>query len=170
MPSINITVAIDTQQSFVAKILRTTKGGWICSVSDREVFLPGSQLYKDINDYESVVGRNVKVMVQRITGNSIVVSHKDYVSKIFERKRIIQNLEKGQKLVGIVRHISEKGVYIDVLGIIGFMPIKETITGSDYTIGQSIEVAVSKIDIDKSILLLSKKLFQKIVEKETREI
>ena len=170
MPSINITVAIDTQQSFVAKILRTTKGGWICSVSDREVFLPGSQLYKDINDYESVVGRNVKVMVQRITGNSIVVSHKDYVSKIFERKRIIQNLEKGQKLVGIVRHISEKGVYIDVLGIIGFMPIKETITGSDYTIGQSIEVAVSKIDIDKSILLLSTKLFQKIVEKETREI
>ena len=103
MPSINITVAIDTQQSFVAKILRTTKGGWICSVCDREVFLPGSQLYKDINDYESVVGRNVKVMVQRITGNSIVVSHKDYVSKIFERKRIIQNLEKGQKLVGIQR-------------------------------------------------------------------
>lgn len=170
MPSINITVAIDTQQSFVAKILRTTKGGWICSVSDREVFLPGSQLYKDINDYESVVGRSVKVMVQRITGNSIVVSHKDYVSKIFERKRIIQNLEKGQKLVGIVKHISEKGVYIDVLGIIGFMPIKETITGSDLTIGQSIEVAVSKIDIEKSILLLSAKLFQKIVEKETREI
>ena len=49
-----------------------------------------------------------------------------------------------------------------IVGIIGFMPIKETITGSDYTIGQSIEVAVSKIDIDKSILLLSTKLFQKI--------
>ena len=109
-------------------------------------------------------------MVQRITGNSIVVSHKDYVSKIFERKRIIQNLEKGQKLFRIVRHISVKGVYIDVLGIIGFMPIKETITGSDLTIGQSIEVAVSKIDIEKSILLLSATLFQKIVEKEVREI
>ena len=88
MPSINITVAIDTQQSFVVKILRATKGGWICSLSDREVFLPGSQLYKDINDYESVVGRSVKVMVQRITGNSIVVSHKDYVSKTFLFKKL----------------------------------------------------------------------------------
>ena len=169
MPNINFALSIVIQQSFVAKILRTTKGGWMCSVCDNKVFLPGSQLYKDIGDYESVVGRNVKVMVQRITGNNIVISHKDYISKIFERKRIIQNLEKGQKLVGIVRHISEKGVYIDVLGIIGFMPIKETVTGKDLTIGQSIEVAVAKIDVEKSTLLLSAKLFHEIVEKEAKK-
>ncbi len=169
MPNINFALSIVTQQSFVAKILRTTKGGWICSISDREVFLPGSQLYKDIRDYESVVGRKVKVMIQRVTGNSIVVSHKDYVSKIFERKRVLQNLEKGQKLIGIVRQISEKGAYIDVLGVIGFMPTKEFIKDSVTNIGQNIEVAVSKIDIEESILLLSAKLFHKIVEKEAKK-
>ena len=169
MPNINFALSIVTQQSFVAKILRTTKGGWICSISDREVFLPGSQLYKDIRDYEYVVGRKVKVMIQRVTGNSIVVSHKDYVSKIFERKRVLQNLEKGQKLIGIVRQISEKGAYIDVLGVIGFMPTKEFIKDSVTNIGQNIEVAVSKIDIEESILLLSAKLFHKIVEKEAKK-
>lgn len=169
MPNINFALSIVTQQSFVAKILRTTKGGWICSISDREVFLPGSQLYENIRDYESVVGRKVKVMIQRVTGNSIVVSHKDYVSKKNERKRILQNLEKGQKLIGIVRQISEKGAYIDVLGIIGFMPTKDFIKDSVTNIGQNIEVAVSKINIEESILLLSAKFFHRIVEKEVEK-
>ena len=169
MPNINFALSTIIQQSFVVRILRTKKGGWICSINDIEVFLPGSQLYKDIDDYESVVGRDVKVMVQRITGDSVVVSHKDYVSKLFERKRIIQNLEKGQKLFGIVRHISEKGLYVDILGIIGFLPIKESLTDCEYVVGQNIEVAVLKIDIEKSILLLSAKLFQKMTKNEVKK-
>ena len=86
MSSINFTAAIETQQSFIAKILRTTKGGWICSIGDAEVFLPGSQLYKEIDDYESVVGKSVKVMVQRADRNGVVVSHKYYRKYNYERK------------------------------------------------------------------------------------
>ena len=169
MSEINFALSIDIQQSFVAKILHTTKGGWICSVSDNEVFLPVSQLYKNIDDYDSVVGKTVKVMVQRIGGGRIIVSHKVYVSKIFERKRILQNLGKGQKLIGTTKHVSDKGAYIDVLGIIGFMPKTEYLANSEIAVGQNVQVAISKIDIEKSILYLSAKLFVKISNKEAKD-
>ena len=169
MSNINFALSIEIQQFFPAKILRTIKGGWICSIGNDEVFLPGSQLYKKIEDYESVIGRTVTVMVQRIVGNSVVVSHKDFVSKRFERNRILQNLEKGQRLIGIIRHISDKGAYIDILGIIGYMPDKEYESDSELFVGANVEVAISKIDIEKSILLLSAKLFAKLKEKETKK-
>lgn len=88
--------AIDVQQFFIAKILHTTNGGWICSIGDSEVFLPGSQLYKDIEDYESYAGKSVKVMVQRADRWSTVVSHKDYIKKIFERKILSQIFKEGK--------------------------------------------------------------------------
>lgn len=169
MSNINFALSIEIQQSFPAKILRTIKGGWICSIGNDEVFLPGSQLYKKIEDYESVIGKTVTVMVQRIVGNSVVVSHKDFVSKRFERNRILQNLEKRQRLIGIIRHISDKGAYIDILGIIGYMPDKEYESDSELFVGANVEVAISKIDIEKSILLLSAKLFAKLKEKETKK-
>lgn len=86
--------AIDIQQFFIAKILHTTNGGWICSIGDSEVFLPGSQLYKDIEDYEAHVGKYVKVMVQRADRWSTVVSHKDYVKKYLNEKILSQNCKE----------------------------------------------------------------------------
>ena len=147
--------AIDVQQFFIAKILHTTNGGWICSIGDSEVFLPGSQLYKDIEDYESYAGKSVKVMVQRADRWSTVVSHKDYIKKIFERKNIISNLQRGQKLSGIIKGITEKGYQINVMGIIGFMHKEEMCEPDNNCINSPIEFSVQKADPENSILLLS---------------
>lgn len=152
--------AIDIQQFFIAKILHTTNGGWICSIGDSEVFLPGSQLYKDIKDYEAYAGKSVKVMVQHADRWSTVVSHKDYVKKISERKNIISNLQRGQKLSGIIKGITEKGYQINVMGIIGFMHKEEMCAPDNYGINSSIEFSVQKADPGKSILLLSQKLLK----------
>lgn len=160
--------ALETQQSFSAKILRTTIGGWICSIGDTEVFLPESQLYKNIGDYESFVGKTVKVMVQRADRWSAVVSHKDFVSKLFERKQVISNLEKGQKLVGIVKGVTDKGYQIYVLGIIGFMYKNEAFNETELRVNQTIELAVLKVDADNSILLLSQKFLKSQAEREIK--
>lgn len=152
--------AIDIQQFFIAKILHTTNGGWICSIGDSEVFLPGSQLYKDIEDYEAHVGKCVKVMVQRADRWSTVVSHKDYVKKIFERKNIISKLQRGQKLSGIIKGITENGYQINVMGIIGFMHKEEMCAPNNYDINHPIEFSVQKVDPENSILLLSQKLLK----------
>lgn len=161
--------AIDVQQFFIAKILHTTNGGWICSIGDSEVVLPGNQLYKDIEDYEVYVGNSVKVMVQRADRWSIVVSHKDYIKKIFERKNVISNLQKGQRLSGIIKGITENGYQINVLGIIGFMHKDEMCDPDNYDINCSIEFAVQKADSENSILLLSQKLYNQICRKEIEQ-
>ena len=168
MHEIDFALSQIIQQPLNATILRTQKGGWICSIDGIEVFLPGSQLYNRIYDYESVVGKTVKVLVQRISKKGTVVSHKDFVSYFFKRRNVLQNIDKGQKLVGIVKHISNKGLYISVLGIIGFMPIDELIEAEPIIEGQSIEFAVLKNDVEKSIFLLSCKLLKKIIQKETK--
>lgn len=165
--------AIDVQQFFIAKILHTTNGGWICSIGDSEVFLPGSQLYKDIEDYEAYAGKSVKVMVQRADKWSTVVSHKDYIKKIFERKNIISNLQRGQKLSGIIKGITEKGYQINVMGIIGFMHKEEICDPDNYGINSPIEFSVQKADPENSILLLSQKLLktqEHIASKELEKI
>lgn len=166
MAHIDFKQSLETQKIHVAKILHTTNGGWICSIGDSEVFLPGSQLYKDIEDYEAYVGNSVKVMVQRVDRWSTVVSHKDYVKKIFERKNIITNLQRGQKLSGIIKGITENGYQINVMGIIGFMHKDEMCEPDNYDINCQIEFAVQKVDPENSILLLSQKLYNQICRKE----
>lgn len=92
----NIQTAYNIRQPIIVKILRTVKGGWICATQEEEVFLPGSQLYKDLSDYESVVGKSVRVLVQSISERGVIVSHKDFVQDLFERKTILSNLRQAQ--------------------------------------------------------------------------
>lgn len=169
----NIQFAYNTRQPITVKILHTVKGGWICATQGEEVFLPGSQLYKDLYDYESVVGKSVKVLVQSISDRGAVVSHKYFVKDKFVRKDIVRNLKEAQILNGTIRGISEKGFFIEVLGIIGFMPINEVRDNLDLTVNQSIDVAVSNYDIDKGSLFLSEKycflLKQKSLAKVKKE-
>ena len=161
--------AINTQQYLIAKILRTTCGGWICAIGDTEVFLPGSQLYKNIEDYEAYVGMSVKVMVQRADERSIVVSHKDYVSKIFELKDVIANLEIGQKLYGIIKGETDRGYKINVMGIIGFMRKEDMCDSNNYAINSHIECYVRKADAENLILLLCKNQENAALEVQEKE-
>lgn len=160
MSQIDFKQSLYTQRVHVAKILHTTNSGWICSIGNSEVFLPGSQLYNNIQDYEACVGKSVKVLVQRIDRWRTVVSHKDYISKVIERKGIISNLKKGQKLFGEIKGITEKGVQINVMGIIGFMHNEEMCDPDSCKINDQIEIAVQKADAEHSILLLSQKLLK----------
>lgn len=169
----NIQTAYNIRQPIIVKILRTVKGGWICATQEEEVFLPGSQLYKDLSDYESVVGKSVRVLVQSISERGVIVSHKDFVQDLFERKTILSNLRQAQILKGVIRGISDKGSFVEVLGIIGFMPEKEVKDNRELMVGQPIDVAISNYDIDKGKLFLSEKycilLKQKAITKAKRE-
>ena len=168
----NIQFAYNTRQPIIVKILRTIKGGWMCAAQEEEVFLPGSQLYKDLTDYESVIGKSVKVLVQSISDRGTIVSHKDFINDIFERKDVLRGLKEAQILNGTIRGISDKGFFVEVMGIIGYMPIKEVRANLDLSVNQSIDVAVSNCDIDKGYLVLSEKycflLKQKALAKEKR--
>ena len=71
----------DVQHFLKVTIERVCFGGWICSYNENKLFLPGSQLYKNIKDYEAHVGKSVNVMVQRFDRwKGVVISHQDYIN------------------------------------------------------------------------------------------
>ena len=107
-----------------------TKGGMIVDVFGIEAFLPGSQIdIKPIRDYDQFVGQNIDFKIVKINQEfrNVVVSHKALLEAEQEAKRaeIIGKLEKGQVLEGVVKNITNYGVFVDLGGVDGLIHITD---------------------------------------------
>ena len=107
-----------------------TKGGMIVDVFGIEAFLPGSQIdIKPIRDYDQYVGQTVDFKIVKINNEyrNVVVSHKALLEAEQEAKRaeLIGKLEKGQVLEGVVKNITNYGVFVDLGGVDGLIHITD---------------------------------------------
>jgi len=107
-----------------------TKGGMIVDVFGIEAFLPGSQIdIKPIRDYDQFVNQNIDFKIVKINQEfrNVVVSHKALLEAEQEQKRaeLIGKLEKGQVLEGIVKNITNYGVFVDLGGVDGLIHITD---------------------------------------------
>ena len=115
---------------FKGLVTSRTKGGLIVEVWGIDTFLPGSQIdLKPIKDYDVFVQKTMEFKVIKINKefNNIVVSHKVLVEEGLEsqRQEIIANLEKGQVLEGVVKNITDYGVFVDLGGVDGLIHITD---------------------------------------------
>jgi small subunit ribosomal protein S1 len=111
-------------------VKRRTKGGLIVDVYGIESFLPGSQIdVKPIRDFDVFVGKKMEVKVVKInyTNDNVVVSHKILIEKDLEKQKaaILENLEKGQVLEGVIKNMTNFGVFIDLGGVDGLLHITD---------------------------------------------
>lgn len=111
-------------------VKRRTKGGLIVDIFGIESFLPGSQIdVKPIRDFDIYVGKKMEVKVVKInhTNDNVVVSHKVLIEKDIELQKgaILGNLEKGQVLEGVVKNMTNFGVFIDLGGVDGLLHITD---------------------------------------------
>ena len=107
-----------------------TKGGMIVDVFGIEAFLPGSQIdIKPIRDYDQFVGQTIAFKIVKINNEyrNVVVSHKALLEAEQEAKRaeLISKLEKGQVLEGVVKNITNYGVFVDLGGVDGLIHITD---------------------------------------------
>ena len=107
-----------------------TKGGMIVDVFGIEAFLPGSQIdIKPIRDYDAFVNQTIDFKIVKINQEfrNVVVSHKALLEAEQEQKRaeLIGKLEKGQILEGVVKNITNYGVFIDLGGVDGLIHITD---------------------------------------------
>ena len=107
-----------------------TKGGMIVDVFGIEAFLPGSQIdIKPIRDYDQYVNQNIDCKIVKINQEfrNVVVSHKALLEAEQEQKRaeLIGKLEKGQVLEGVVKNITNYGVFVDLGGVDGLIHITD---------------------------------------------
>ena len=122
--------ALDKDEIIEGFVKRRTKGGLIVDVFGIEAFLPGSQIdVKPIRDFDIYVNKSIEVKVVKInnTNDNVVVSHKVLIEKDLEQQKavILTNLEKGQVLEGVIKNMTNFGVFIDLGGVDGLLHITD---------------------------------------------
>lgn len=160
--------AHDTEEIIPGKILKRIKGGMVVDLTGIEAFLPGSQIdIRPVRDFDAFVGQTMdfKIVKINIPTENVVVSHKVLIEETIadQRKEILDGLEKGQILEGIVKAITDFGVFIDLGGVDGLVHITDLSWGrinhpsEVVKLDEKIKVVVTDFDKEKKRISLSLK-------------
>lgn len=160
--------AYDSQEIVRGFVKSRTKGGLIVDVFGIEAFLPGSQIdVKPIRDYDVFVNSTMEFKVVKINQEykNVVVSHKALIEDEIEQQKseIISKLEKGQVLEGVVKNITNYGVFIDLGGVDGLIHITDLSWGrindpkEIVQLDQQIKVVILDFDDNKKRIALGLK-------------
>jgi small subunit ribosomal protein S1 len=160
--------ALENDSVIEGLVKRRTKGGLIVDIYGVEAFLPGSQIdVKPIRDFDVYVGKKMEVKVVKInhTNDNVVVSHKVLIEKDLEKQKaeILNNLEKGQVLEGVIKNMTNFGVFIDLGGVDGLLHITDISWGRInhpeelLQLDQKVQVVVLDFDDDKRRISLGMK-------------
>ncbi len=152
-------------------ITRRIKGGMVVNLMGVDAFLPGSQIdVKPIRDFDALIGKqmNFKIVKVNRARKNIVVSSRVLIEKELEgkRKEILETLEKGQVRKGIVKNITDFGVFIDLGGVDGLLHITDLSWGrvnhpSELVkLDQELEVMVLDFNENKDRISLGLKQLQ----------
>lgn len=152
-------------------VVSKTKGGLIVDTYGLETFLPGSQIdIRPIVDYDMYVGKAMEFKVVKINESikNAVVSHKALIESDLaeQRETIIQGLEKGQVLEGLVKNITDFGAFLDLGGVDGLLYITDISWGrikhpaEVLSLNQRINVVVLDFDENKKRISLGLKQLQ----------
>lgn len=123
--------AFETEEVLEGEIIRRIKGGMIVLIlDDTEAFLPGSQIdVRPVRDFDAYLGRKMEFKVVKLneTNQNIVVSHKILIEADLaeQRQSILETLEPGQILEGVVKNITDFGVFVDLGGVDGLLHITD---------------------------------------------
>jgi small subunit ribosomal protein S1 len=112
------------------RILRRIKGGMVVDLLGIEAFLPGSQIdIRPVRDFDAWVGKALDIRVVKVNhpSENVVVSHKVLLEEQLsdQRGKILNLLEKGLVLEGVVKAISDFGVFVDLGGVDGLVHITD---------------------------------------------
>lgn len=160
--------ALENDSVIEGLVKRRTKGGLIVDIYSVEAFLPGSQIdVKPIRDFDIYVGKKMEVKVVKINhaNDNVVVSHKVLIEKDLEKQRaeILNNLEKGQVLEGVIKNMTNFGVFIDLGGVDGLLHITDISWGrishpeEVLNLDDKLQIVVLDFDDDKKRISLGMK-------------
>ena len=160
--------ALENDSVIEGLVKRRTKGGLIVDIYGVEAFLPGSQIdVKPIRDFDIYVGKKMEVKVVKINhaNDNVVVSHKILIEKDLEKQKaeILNNLEKGQVLEGVIKNMTNFGVFIDLGGVDGLLHITDISWGrinhpeEVLQLDQKVQIVVLDFDDDKRRISLGMK-------------
>ncbi len=154
----DITLAYEESRVVEGKVCDRIKGGLSVDIGVK-AFLPGSQVdLRPIRNLESLIGDTIRckiIKLNRRRGN-IVLSRRSILEEEREsaRKETLETLEENKIVSGIVKNITDYGVFVDLGGVDGLLHITDISWGRVnhpselFQVGDEIEVMVLSYDKD----------------------
>lgn len=149
------------------QIVSRLKGGMAVDIG-LQAFLPGSQIdLKPIKNFDSLIGtrHDFKILKYNKRRSNIVLSRRAILEKDRKsmRETTLHKIEEGSVVTGIVKNITDYGLFIDLGGIDGLLHITDISWGRVghpselYQVGDQIKVKVLKFDSEKERVSLGLK-------------
>jgi small subunit ribosomal protein S1 len=144
------------------------KGGFTVDIEEIRAFLPGSLVdVRPVRDPVYLEGKELEFKVIKLDQrrNNVVVSRRAVVETEFsaEREALLESLQEGMTIKGIVKNLTDYGVFVDLGGIDGLLHITDMAwkrvkhPSEIVNVGDEIEVKVLKFDRERNRVSLGMK-------------
>jgi len=165
---VNLEKSLQNKEQITGVITGRVKGGFTVDISGAIAFLPGSQVdlrpIKDISPLLNKPQPMIILKMDKFRGN-IVVSRRALLeeSREADRSKLLSDIHEGDKLKGTVKNITDYGVFVDLGGLDGLLHVTDLSwervnhPSEMFSVGQEIEVIVTKYDKDSKRISLGLK-------------
>jgi small subunit ribosomal protein S1 len=144
------------------------RGGFTVDIDFVRAFLPGSLVdVRPVRDPGALEGNSFEFKVIKLDQkrNNVVVSRRAVVEAEYsaERDELLQNLQEGAVVKGIVKNLTDYGAFVDLGGIDGLLHITDMAwkrvkhPSEVVNVGDDLEVKVLKYDRERSRVSLGLK-------------
>jgi len=149
------------------KVVRKVKGGLMVDIG-MEAFLPGSQIdNKRIKNLDEYIGKtfDFKILKINVERKNVVVSRRELLEaeRISKKAELLANIKEGDLCEGVVKNITDFGVFLDLDGIDGLLHITDMTwkrikhPSEMVQLGQKLEVVILSVDREKGRVALGLK-------------
>ncbi len=165
---ITLEKSFEAEEIITGIITGKVKGGFTVELGDIRAFLPGSLVdVRPVRDTSYLEGKELEFKVIKLDQkrNNVVVSRRAVVENEYseEREALLESIEEGKPIKGVVKNLTDYGAFLDLGGIDGLLHITDMAwkrvrhPSEIVDVGQEIEVMVLKFDKEKSRVSLGLK-------------
>ncbi len=165
---VRLEVAFEANEKVEGTIFNQVKGGYTVDLDGAVAFLPRSQVdIRPVRDIAPLMGTPQPFQILKMDkrrGN-IVVSRRTVLeeSRAEQRADLVQSLEEGQVLEGVVKNITDYGAFVDLGGIDGLLHVTDIAwrrvnhPTEVLSVGQTVKVRIIKVNQETQRISLGMK-------------
>ena len=160
--------AFEAEESVIGIINGKVKGGFTVDINSIRAFLPGSLVdVRPVRDTAHLEGKELEFKVIKLDQkrNNVVVSRRAVLESVNseEREALLESLQEGMVVKGIVKNLTDYGAFVDLGGIDGLLHITDMAwkrikhPSEIVNVGDEIQVKVLKFDRERTRVSLGMK-------------
>ena len=165
---ITLEKAYEDAETVVGVINGKVKGGFTVELNGIRAFLPGSLVdVRPVRDTLHLEGKELEFKVIKLDQkrNNVVVSRRAVIESenSAERDQLLENLQEGMEVKGIVKNLTDYGAFVDLGGVDGLLHITDMAwkrvkhPSEIVNVGDEITVKVLKFDRERTRVSLGLK-------------